>query len=160
MAEPKWIAQVLGDGIDPAIDLDAPKAAELVAKYARSRADADRMALPLKPGQKLRLWGVADLTEIQYGAIEATSSGYPRLRLAFQYACRARKDPPGETLVEAPTQGDGEQKTARNEWLEDAKRVGGTNLIKEIGHVVMQRAEVASSAVDPFGWPPGLPPGR
>lgn len=145
---------------DPALDLAAPNAGALLSAYERSRSDADRAALPLRPDMRLALFRVRPLTSAALRVVMA-EVGTKRLQTAFVVACHEYTDGKGQTHKAADHGGlatHGKVVFADDEWLDFLTlELGlGSKAIAEVGAFAIQRAEAGAAATAPFGLPLGL----
>lgn len=146
---------------DPAIDLDAPNVAALLSAYEHSRSDADRAALPLRPGAALTIFTVAPLTTAALRFVMAPT-GIERAQRAVLACCHGyvgadgvehrAQDMGGVTA----TPGAKGFSLASEEWLEHLAGAFGHAALEEIAAVAITRAEVGARAVAPFALPRGL----
>jgi len=144
---------------DPALDLTAPGAASRLSAYERSRSDADRDALPLRPDGRLSLFAVQPLTSAGVRLV-MDATGVRRAQNAVLIACHAFTDALGVEHrasdhggLTAVTKG---VAIASDDWLDHIADLYGVKAISEIASVVITRAEVGPSAVSPFLLPLGL----
>lgn len=143
------------DGGDPAIDYDAPGIAMLLSQYQRSRSDADRDALPLKPGKRPAEFTIKRVTQGELRFIRDGRSPAEQAQRAFLSGCHAYTDADGREH-KAKVQAEGSASWADEEWLEAVGSEFGGVAIDEIGHAVIQWAQAPRSALAPFGLVPGL----
>lgn len=163
------VAQVYAPRCDPAFDrkhADWPKA---VVTYARARTKVRLDALPRLEGKTPRLWAVAWLTPAAYALLRATPNPADRQQLAFKVGCHARVEPDGRviraSIAERASSASGTS-VASDEWLAEAVRLGGHQLVAEVAEVVMRRHEIGDipddggdDLIDPldrYQGPPGL----
>ena len=165
-----WVAQVASPRTDPAFDLTAPTWDAAAKRYVKTRSAKDLAALPTKPGRKPRLWGVRLITPSEYATILAVQNGAQRAQVAFAAGCHQRIDPNGitarATLLDRPSRESPE--VSSGEWVTEAQRLRGHQLIEEVASVVIRRAEIGDiedeaeledALRDPFalyGLPRGL----
>ena len=143
---------------DPALDLDAPGAAARLTAYERSRSDADRDALPLRPDAKPVLFTLAPLTAAGVRLV-MNESGPRRAQNAVALACHEYTDARGATHKAADHGGLtplGKVHIAGEEWLDHLIDTFGNKAINELAALVIVRAEAGPSAVAPFALPLGL----
>lgn len=144
---------------DPALDILAPGAAARLSAYERTRSDADRDALPLRPDARPSVFVVQPLTSAGMRlALDAT--GVRRAQNAVLIACHAFTDALGVEHrasdhggLTSVTKG---VSIASDDWLDHLADLYGAKAITEIAAVVVQRAEVGPLAVAPFLLPLGL----
>lgn len=146
---------------DPAINLDAPGVASLLSAYERSRSDADRLALPLRPDARLSLFRVQPLTSA--GArVVLGETGPRRAQNAVLLACHSFTDAAGVEHRAAdygglqPLQPGSKVFIASDEWLDHIADLYGNKAINELAAVVIVRREAGPGALAPFALPPGL----
>ena len=152
------VVSVTGTG-DEAFDKTHPRWQELASAYARTRSPEDLEALRecLKPGAQPWIYKVSPLSV--FGA-EWTTQGtavgdLTRYTRSFLASCFQVVAPDGK-VYDAPRTsrpGDGEQ-TAAPAWLDTIARTHGRGMgvLREVGAVSLQRAEVPADAVG-FFWP-------
>jgi hypothetical protein len=143
------------DGGDPALDLEAPGAAALITAYARSRSDADREALPLKPGMRLAEFTIRRVSQNELRFVREGRSPAEQAQRAFLAGCHAYTDADGREH-KARVQTEGTATWADDEWLDLVGGEFGGEAVDEIGHAVIQWAMAPRSALAPFGSVPGL----
>lgn len=143
------------EGGDPAIDYDAPGITRLLSQYQRSRSDADRDALPVKPGQRPVLFDIRRITQAELRFVRDGRSVAESAQRAFISGCHAYTDAAGREH-KAKVQAEGGASWADEEWLEAVGDEFGGAAIDEIGHAVIQWASAPRSAIAPFGSVPGL----
>lgn len=146
---------------DPAIDLDAEGCAAKLSAYERTRSDADRDALPLKPGARLALFPSQPLSMPALRAVKGVL-GEARAQYVFQYTCHEVIDAQGATHLASKHGGVQDLgrglRCASDEWLEYvAVTLGfGAGVFLEQSSVMLTFAEVGPRAEAPFVLPPGL----
>lgn len=163
------VAQVYAPRCDPAFDRRHPEWSRLVTQYARARSAVRLEALPRLEGKRPRLWQVSWLTPAAYALLRAIQSPAERQQMAFRVGCLSRTEPDGTTrranLAERATTAAGAS-LASEEWLAEAVRLGGHQLVAEVAEVVMRRHEIGdlpddggeelSDPLDRYQGPPGL----
>ena len=143
------------DGGDPALDLDAPGAPALLSAYARTRSDADRAALPVKPGARLAEFTLRRISQSELRFVREGRGPAGQAQRAFLAGCHAYLDAEGREH-KARVQSEGSVSWADDEWLDAVGDAFGGQAIDEIGHAVIQWAMAPRSALAPFGSVPGL----
>lgn len=169
MSSTLWIAQMMAPRTDRAFDRTHADWKTLAAKYCRTRSEKDLAALPLKEGQKPRLWGLKQLEPTSYALVTGLANVAQRAQFTFKVGCLERRDPSGLTVrasladragvADAPA-------VAEESWLKEARKVGGEILIEEIAAVILRWTELGDLddalleeyAADPFALF-ALPPG-
>lgn len=144
---------------DPALNLDDPNAPKLLSAYERSRSEADRLALPLLPGQKPALFTLKPLSAAGVRFVKESPVDEVRAQRAVLVACHEFKDERGidhkaadhGRLVEV----DKRFVVASDEWLDHLLETFGNAAIAELAAVVLQRAEAGPRATTPFRLPRG-----
>lgn len=142
---------------DPAVDLSARPGA-LLSAYERTRSDADRAAIPLRPGASPSLFEVSPLTPAGYRYVR-DAQGAMRDHRAFRLCCHAFTDEHGQRHEAAQHGGivtTGTIAEASDDWLDHVAGLYGEAGIREVAKVALDRAEAGPRAVAPFGLPPGL----
>lgn len=143
------------EGGDPAIDFDASGIAMLLSQYQRSRSDADRDALPLRPGKRPAEFAIKRVTQGELRFIRDGRTPAEQAQRAFLAGCHAYTDADGREH-KAKVHVEGALSWADDEWLERVGDEYGGAAIDEIGHAVIQWAQAPRSALAPFGSVPGL----
>ena len=143
------------DGCDPAINLDAPGVSMLLSAYQRSRSDADRDALPLRPGMRPALFEVRRVSVSELRFIREAPTTALQLHRAFLAGCHAYTDAQGREH-RAKVQSEGKAAWASDEWLDEVGDQYGGQAVDEIGAAVIQWAQAPRGATAPFASAPGL----
>lgn len=161
LSDPIWIVCVAtpyttqSPACDPAIDTSDPDCAHAMMRYVRSRSEADREALPLRPGAKPVLWQVKPLRSAHLRYIDEASGPVERAHRAFLCACHAVRIDGVDRTAKVMASG-GKFELADDAWLEEVFAEFGDDRIAEVGAVAIQRAKAGPHAVDPFALPVGL----
>jgi hypothetical protein len=134
---------------DPAINDDHPDVFGLVAKYARSRTREDLAALPLKPGAALRRFSLRALTGDEHAYAVSAQSEFDQQRRAFMLAVHEIVHPDG-TAEPAKAVRTGDLLLAPSSWYDRCYKLGGASLIRELGGLAIQRAELGEDSAGPF----------
>lgn len=141
---------------DPAIDLAARPGA-LLSAYERTRSEAARAAIPLRPGAQPSLFEVAPLTPAAYRFVR-DAVGTTRDHRAFKLSCHRLTDKHGH-VHEAKDHGGvlevGKLLEASDDWLDHVAGLYGEAAIREVAKVALDRAEAGPEAIAPFALPPG-----
>lgn len=143
------------DGCDPAIDLDAPGIGMLLSAYQRTRSDADRDALSLRPGMRPALFEVRRVSVSELRFIREAPTTALQLHRAFLAGCHAYTDAQGREH-RAKVQSEGKAAWASDEWLDEVGDQYGGQAVDEIGAAVIQWAQAPRGATAPFASAPGL----
>ena len=143
------------DGCDPAINLDEPGVSMLLSAYQRTRSDADRDALPLRPGKRPALFEVRRVSVSELRFIREAPTTALQLHRAFLAGCHAYIDADGRDH-RAKVQSEGKAAWASDEWLDEVGDAFGGQAIDEIGSAVIQWAQAPRGALAPFASAPGL----
>lgn len=143
------------DGCDPAINLAAEGVSALLAAYQRTRSDADRAALPLKPGAQCAEFDIARLSQSVLRFAREGRSPAEQAQRAVLAGCHVYRDASGHEH-RARTTSDNGMTWASDEWLDKIGDEFGAQAIDEIGHAVIQWTMAPRGALAPFGWAPGL----
>ena len=143
------------DGCDPAIDLDAPGIGTLLSVYQRSRSDADRDAIPMRPGMRPSLFEIRRISVRELRYVREAPTVAMQMHRAFLAGCHAYTDAQGREHRTKP-EAEGRAAWAPEDWVDDVGAEYGGAAIDEIGTAVMQWALAPRGALAPFGSVPGL----
>jgi hypothetical protein len=143
------------DGGDPAIDYDAPGVSSALSEYQRTRADAARDALPLRPGMTPARFALRRISQSELRwALEAGSPLHQAQR-ALLVGCHSYIDAQGHEHKTRPA-AESTALVAGEDWLDAIGDEFGGAAVAEIGHAVIQWAQAARGALAPFASVPGL----
>jgi len=157
-----WVLQVSGRG-DKALDRDHPDYRRALTEYARTRGEKHRAALPLKDGQRPRLFGVQMLSAHARSIVLGEADEAARRLLAVRAGVTEIKHPDGTTeRPKVTTRGELGQ-LADAEWAERIYEIGSGYLVDELGAAVLHRTNCGdwdeaegADPLDPFVLPRGV----
>lgn len=156
------VAQVSGRG-DKAFDRDHVDFRRTLTEYARTRGETHRTAIPLREGQRPRLFGIQVLTAHARSIVLGETDEAARRLLAVRAGVVSIKHPDGTTEKPKVTQRGELGQLADAEWAERLYEIGGGYLIDELGSVVLHRTNVGdwdeaegADPLDPFVLPRGV----
>lgn len=158
------VAQVADPQCDPAFDRTHPEWKTRVERYVRTRAPLDLAALPLREGRKPRLYEIACVQPMQYGAIRG-AQGVRASFFACLYGVTSVVQPSGEVVKPPLEPGGSGPPVAKDEWLRTLQGFGGMRLVEELAACVICRADAGdwgeAEGADPLdlyelpsGWRP------
>lgn len=144
---------------DPAINLDAPGVSEALTRYARSRSEADRAKVPLRPDTRPSLF---QLRPMSVAAVRWCKqvTGEERAQRIVACACHEFTDEAGHAHLATDHGKIYEEEKARfavasDDWLQHLADLYGNGAIRELAEVALTRAEAGPRALSPFRLPPG-----
>lgn len=157
-----WVAQVSGKG-DKAFDRDHPDFRRALTEYSRTRGETHRTAIPLREGQRPRLFAIQVLTAHARSIVLGEGDEAARRLLAVRAGVVSIKHPDGTTeKPKVTTRGELGQ-LADADWAERLYELGAGYLIDELGSVVLHRTNCGdwdeaegADPLDPFVLPRGV----
>ena len=133
---------------DPAWDTKVDGWVKLALDYERTRSEEHLAALPCKPGQKPVMFHLRDLTPAEVRLCMSSTNDYARQEMAA--LCGVVRIVDGmKELTPKTISGDG-YAYAESSWLTNLWRYGKAQGVKELGTLVLKRAEGADGESVPF----------
>lgn len=143
------------EGGDPAIDYDAPGVSSALSEYQRTRSDAARDALPLRPGMTPARFALRRISQSELRWVLEAGSSMHQAQRALLVGCHAYTDSQGREH-RAKVVSEASATVADADWMDAVGDEFGGAAVAEIGHAVIQWAQAPRSALAPFASVPGL----